>query len=653
MFFRARGHRDAGAADAGRAQALASAAAEGLEPAIRSRLFRRYFGLIATVVIVALLASGGVLTWQSYIEHRAHLATQQQEKARVVAARIGRFMADTRLQLGWTLLPQWRAGDLEARRFEFIKLLRQAPAFTEVRWIDWSGREEVEVSRVAADVIGSGRDWSSEPAFLQARATGSYTSPVYFRRDTEPYITIARALEGSAGGITIAEVNLRFVVERIEDLRADPNLVGYVIDRPGNLVAHREVNLVLQRANLADLPQVRARVQPDEDATDTAVDHRGVPVLAASSAVPGTDWHVFVEVPTAVAFEPWAEFQSRLAMLLLAGIALSIAASLILARQMARPIRALHRGAASIAAGGLDHRIETGTHDELAELATQFNRMADALHESYSDLERKVEARTAELTEALERQAAAARENERLLIELAAANQHKTEFLATMSHELRTPLNAVIGFSEALLERIFGDLNAKQDEYLHDIRSAGEHLLALITDILDLTKIDAGRMELERASFDLVDTVQASVMLVRERANRRRIAITHAVDPSIGAVVADERRVKQVLVNLLSNAVKFTPEGGRVDVQAHRTGAGVAVAVSDTGPGIPHENHELVFEAFRQGAPGTAAAAEGTGLGLALARRFAVLHGGSLTLASTPGRGSVFTLALPDASAVP
>jgi signal transduction histidine kinase len=244
-------------------------------------------------------------------------------------------------------------------------------------------------------------------------------------------------------------------------------------------------------------------------------------------------------------------------------------------------------------------------------------------------------------------------ENARLLTELQArtrelevASQHKSEFLANMSHELRTPLNAVIGFSEVLTERMFGELNEKQDEYLKDIYASGQHLLSLINDILDLSKIEAGRMELELADFHLPQAIENALVLVRERALRRGIALEQSIDPTLGEMRGDERKVKQVLLNLLSNAIKFTPEGGRIGVQALSRDAFVEVSVSDTGVGIAPADQEAIFEEFRQ--VGTAAKkVEGTGLGLTLSRKFVELHGGRIWVESQLGTGSTFTFTLP------
>jgi two-component system, NtrC family, sensor kinase len=231
--------------------------------------------------------------------------------------------------------------------------------------------------------------------------------------------------------------------------------------------------------------------------------------------------------------------------------------------------------------------------------------------------------------------------------ELEVANRHKDEFLASMSHELRTPLNAIIGFSEVMLERLFGELSDKQEEYLNDILSSGRHLLSLINDILDLAKIEAGRMELEATDFDLPQAIDNALVLVRERALRRGIALEQSIDPGLGAIKGDERKIKQVLLNLLSNAVKFTPEGGRIDVRAARADGMAEISVADTGVGIAPEDYAAVFEEFRQVGTDYARKHEGTGLGLALARKFVELHGGRIWVESQLGQGATFTFTIP------
>jgi signal transduction histidine kinase len=278
------------------------------------------------------------------------------------------------------------------------------------------------------------------------------------------------------------------------------------------------------------------------------------------------------------------------------------------------PVRAMDARFNQLAAGDFARRIDVRNRDELGELAANLNRMSAELGRLYNQIE--------------------------------TATQHKSEFLANMSHELRTPLNAIIGFSEVLAERMFGELNEKQADYIADIRESGRHLLSLINDILDLSKIEAGRMELDVSEFNLPNAIENTLILVRERAQRNAITLGRTVDDRLGTMHADERKVKQVLLNLLSNALKFTPAGGRIDVQAALKNDMAEISVTDTGVGIAPENQEAVFEEFRQ--VGTASKkVEGTGLGLAISRRFIELHGGKIWVNSTVGSGSTFTFTVP------
>jgi signal transduction histidine kinase len=263
-------------------------------------------------------------------------------------------------------------------------------------------------------------------------------------------------------------------------------------------------------------------------------------------------------------------------------------------------------------------------------------------------------AETIELLRTFATQSALAIQNARLFHEiedksrqLEAASRHKSEFLANMSHELRTPLNAIIGFSEVLAERMFGEVNEKQAEYLQDILASGRHLLSLINDILDLSKVEAGRLELELGRFHLPTALDNALTLVRERASRHGIALGVRVDERLGEIVGDERKIRQILLNLLSNAVKFTPTGGRVAVAATPSDDVIEISVSDTGIGIAPEDQGTIFEEFRQVGASDAQRPEGTGLGLTLAKKFVELHGGQIWVTSAVGEGSTFTFTLP------
>jgi signal transduction histidine kinase/CheY-like chemotaxis protein len=263
-------------------------------------------------------------------------------------------------------------------------------------------------------------------------------------------------------------------------------------------------------------------------------------------------------------------------------------------------------------------------------------------------------AQITELLETFASQSALAIQNARLYQELARktreleiAGRHKSEFLASMSHELRTPLTAVIGFSEVLLDRLFGELSERQERYIEDIRRSGRHLLELLNDILDLSKVEAGKMELELVDTSVSAALEHGVAMVRERASQRGLSLNVEVDPDVVDLVADPLRLKQVVLNLLSNAVKFTPAGGRVEVRARRVADEIHVTVEDTGIGISAEDQQRIFESFEQGRAGVSGSAEGTGLGLTLSKRIVELHGGRLWVESRLGEGSAFTFSLP------
>jgi signal transduction histidine kinase len=295
-------------------------------------------------------------------------------------------------------------------------------------------------------------------------------------------------------------------------------------------------------------------------------------------------------------------------------VALALALGLLLAWALVGPIRRTESRLAEISAGDFSGRLDVPNRDELGSLANNVNRMNDELRRVYGELE--------------------------------AASRHKSAFLANMSHELRTPLNAIIGFSQVLLQRLFGEINEKQEEYLEDILSSGNHLLSLINDVLDLSKVEAGQVELEVATFSLREALERGVVIVRERAATNGITLTLELAPDVDLVDGDERRIRQVVFNLLSNAVKFTPADGRVVVAASRLDREVEISVADNGPGIAYEDQQRIFEEFQQTEAGIEQR-EGTGLGLALSKRLVELHGGRIWVESEPGIGSRFVFTLP------
>jgi signal transduction histidine kinase len=950
----------------------------------RGSISRKYVVLVVALVGGALLVSGLASMYRTYVETRAALLAVEREHAVSASIRIQNFVENIERQIGWTLLPQVTSGadPIEARRFDYLKLLKQVKEITEATYIDAQGREQVLESRLQRSVYGSGKDLRDDPRFTVAIKERTYFSPVNFRKETEPYMTIAVRATPPVTGITAVDVNLKFMWEVIQRIRVGKTGFAYVVDRQGRLIAHPDISLVLQKTDLSTLPQVRAALShakgsggDDPLRVSEARDPSGKPVLTAYARIESLGWTVFVEQSADEAYQPLYASLMRTGILLVAGLLLAMIAGFVFARRMVEPIRALQAGADALGAGDLGKRIEVRSGDELEALGERFNDMAAKLAASYAGLERKVEERTQELQETLEQQTATAEilraisaspsdvapvfeaildsaarlcdsplsavfryedgvvhlvshrnwpdaavkemtkdypaapnpklisgrtilsgrlqhqadalsdpgydhlvasaggwrrmlgvpinrgsrvlgavvvawpmpgetperqirlletfaeqaaiaiENVRLFNEtkealehqkasaevlevisgsvantqpvfdkilascnrlfhgndvginivgddgaihlgayagptktelerhfpvplspesgsglailerrvlhfpdtqaasvpeyarrgsaitgsksqlfapmlwegkgigaihvgrsfvgpfsekeiallrtfadqaviaiqnarlfheieeksrqLEIANKHKSDFLANMSHELRTPLNAIIGFSEVLIEKMFGEMNEKQLDYLQDIHSSGKHLLSLINEILDLSKIEAGRMELDLSEFNVPDTLSSAMTLVRERAHTHGITLSLDVDPQVGAVRADERKVKQVVLNLLSNAVKFTPDGGSVSVRAMLDTDCVEVSVQDTGIGIAPEDQEAVFEEFKQVGRDYTKKAEGTGLGLALTKRIVELHGGRIWLESAPGEGSTFAFTLP------
>jgi GAF domain-containing protein/HAMP domain-containing protein len=387
---------------------IAAAPQPGTAP--RRRLFRKYALLFVGLVGAALLINSGFDFWFSYQENQAALIRIQQEKAASAAQRIAEFVTEIRSQLGWTTHAQWDSGPLDQRRQDYVRLLRQVPAVTEVSQLDATGKEQLKVSRLAMDVVGSGADFSQDPRFTEAKAHRVWFSPVYFRKQSEPYMTLAMARDGRNAGVTVAEINLKLIWDVITALKIGQSGYAYVVDERGRLIAHPDISLVLRESDLSTLPQVTAALSPGPEAPAAAVARSldGRSVLTAHAAIAPLGWQVFVELPLREAFAPLYGAALRTGLLLLFGLLAAALAALLLARRMTGPIRAIADGAARIGAGDLARRIDIHTGDELEGLATQFNRMAGDLQKSYGELEQRVADRTAELSEALDQQTATA-----------------------------------------------------------------------------------------------------------------------------------------------------------------------------------------------------------------------------------------------------
>jgi len=766
-------------------------------------LFLKYVVLFVGLVTGVLLINAALDLYFVYQDNRRASIEVQKEKAEAAAQKIESFVREIEHQLGWVTQVQWAALPVEQRHLDYVRLLRQVPAITELMQIDSQGHEQLRVSRLSMDMMASNIDRSTEPAFVEAMANRVYFGPVYFRKGSEPYLTMAVTHSGRSG-VTIAEINLKLIWDVVSQLRIGRDGYAYVVDRLGRLVGHPDISLVLRGTDMSRLAQVAAALTSGgQDAgTVDARNRAGVSVLSAHAAIPALGWLVFVEVPTLEAQQPVIDTGLRALALLVLGLLIAGGAGALMARRLVVPIRALQRGAERIGGGELHHRLAIRTGDELEALAEQFNRSAAALEESYSGLEQKVEERTAELRESLDQQTAtadvlrvisqsptdvqpvlravtaAARrfcgatdalivlrdkadsviaahdglltasvsrrrpvsignlagramldgltihvpdsalldpkeypdavamarehhwraavtapmlregvaigtillrktepgafmprqvelletfaaqaviaiENVRLFTEiqekshqLEVASQHKSQFLANMSHELRTPLNAILGYTEMMADGLYGDVGEKAQGVLERVQSNGRHLLGLINDVLDLSKIEAGQLVLAIEEYSVADMVATVLSATESLARAKNLKLGSAVAPGLPTGSGDARRLTQVLLNLVGNAIKFTDQGG-VEIRAVRAGDRFEIAVVDTGPGIAPADQARIFDEFQQLDSTSTRRKGGTGLGLSISRHIVELHGGRITVESEVGRGSTFRISLP------
>jgi len=397
----------------------------------RERSARRRFPLtvklaaaLVGLVVLVLLVNGAINMWLSYGEAKSAALGVQQEKAQAAAQRVGEFIGEIENQMGWTTRLEWSRVPLEQQRYDFTRLLRQVPALTEVSYLDGKGKEQLKVSRLEPDVIASGRDFSSDPRFTKAVTGKIWFGPVYFRRGSEPYMTVAISHAGHDSGVTVAEVNLKLIWDVITNIRVGQKGYAYVVDEKGRLVAHPDLSLVLRDTDFSHLPQVKQSLEkpslaapgspparsatPSPENAEIATAYEGGSVLTAQAEIPRLNWHVFVQLPLAEALAPvYASLIQTLALLGL-GLLLALVAGSYLARRLVVPIRRLQEGAERLGGGDLTQRIDIHTADEIETLADRFNQMAGRVQESYETLEAKVETRTKDLNEALQQQTATA-----------------------------------------------------------------------------------------------------------------------------------------------------------------------------------------------------------------------------------------------------
>jgi two-component system, NtrC family, sensor kinase len=610
-----------------------------------SSLSAKYIAVCALLVAVPVICTSVYLLSSSYRDNKRALVRLQEEKAKSVAVTIERYFADLTTRMKAI---QGRYLSLTARGAALQPLL--ADRATDAFYVDHTGRKTL--ASVGGGLTLLKANFSHDRSVKQALAAGVYFGPVYAPRplsnpgarsmevvvtETSRVVGFPEGIHAAGNGVVGETLDLQVIQDLVRQTRLGTSGYVYAVDARGVPIAHP--NSVAFTNRFLALPQVTRALASSQTGSTVGRNLRGHKVLSTWATVGPVGWKVFVEQPERAAFAPVRGKIWRTALLLAAFLAVGVGLSVLLARRLVRPVKQIRTAAARIGAGAYDERIDLHRRDELGGLAEELNGMAASLQASVQSLERKVEERTRELQQAL---AELSRKGRQLEV----ASEHKSEFLANMSHELRTPLNAIIGFSQVLRQRLFGPINEKQEEYLDDILSSGNHLLSLINDVLDLSKVEAGQVELEVASFSLREALERGVVMVREPASKRGVAVALELAPDVDVVEGDERRLRQVVFNLLSNAVKFTPEGGRIVVASARFDGEVQVSVTDTGPGIVAEEQERIFEEFHQTDVGVQQR-EGTGLGLALSKRLVELHGGRIWVESEHGHGSCFVFTLP------
>jgi|CXWL01.1.fsa_nt_gi signal transduction histidine kinase len=590
-----------------------------VEAGLRRTLWRKYAAVMATLTAGGLLLLGATELVSSYRAALDETRVEQQRAATDVAYALRLTFSSIEQQLGAVAVLPWEQGDwlgVARRREEFHRLLLLVPALVELRLLAPDGTLRLAVSRRDPDTVAPVAGLPPTPPAPAGFTPAFHYGQVRYADGYEPRIELTLTVSDRAAERTEATIGLRPMARDLRRALSPEGRAVYVVDAADRVVLHADPAVMLEQ-----------RRRPPADGAGRAVGLQGGSVMIALAPVQGLDWRVVVERPREQALAPVWRTLWRTAAFIAAGLLVAVAASLLLARRMTRPIAALQAAAGSLGRGDLGARIDLHTGDELDDLATQFNRMAASLQANVTDLEDRIAART---------------------LDLQRANRHKSDFLANMSHELRTPLNAILGFADVLNEGMAGPLSAEQREYIGDIHASGMHLLALINDVLDLAKIEAGQLELELADFDVPETVASAAALVRHRCLHKGLVLAIELAPEVGLWVGDARRFKQVLVNLLTNAVKFTPAGGTVCLRAAvDAGLGLCVEVQDSGIGIAPADHAAVFEEFRQVGADLAGRAEGTGLGLALVRRLVEQHGGRVTLTSELGAGATLRFNLP------
>jgi signal transduction histidine kinase len=599
------------------------------------------FGIALTVVVVVGYAYTVRQIERDAAELQASIASVTADRIRnFVRRKIERFsdMADAA-----SLYP---LGSKEQQLLARL-LVKNDNSFTDASIIDARGTEVLKVSDRKVYFPSDLSDQSKSAKFNKAITGEDYVSPVYTSDKAQPYITVAIPLWGAAQrvvGVASAEADLSFLWEVVEKTRFGTAGYAYLVDEHGNLIAHADASLVLKKMNLRQIAGVqeflRNATRSDPTPAHEGPGLMGRPVLTTYAPVPELGWGVILEEPIDAALAN-VELLKRYALALLAiGLLAGVVIIAWVSGRITGPIRELHEGAEIIGSGNLDYRVNIKTGDEIEWLAEEFNKMAGELKVSYATLEQKVKDKTREL------------ENTNIELEqanrdLLTTNKAKDEFLSVMSHELRTPLNVVMGYSGMIKEGILGTINPEQERALEKVITRSSDLLVMITQILQATSIEAGKVKVEKREVelsDLLDDLKSSYEVVTDK----RIVLNWDYPPGPLMIKTDGEKLKHILLNLINNAIKFTDKGHVSIAVRYRPEAGAAeFQVADTGVGIPEEMLPSIFEMFRQVDSSETRSYGGVGIGLYIVKKYTELLGGKIAAESALGQGSAFTITLP------
>lgn len=594
----------------------------------RRRLLFKYSAFVFLAAAVVLVASWLVASWVVWREQRRLIADAQVLRVRMASERIRNFLQDTEGRLRFLVTAPWLARDDEDRRIDAIRVLRDAPAVSELTLIDASGREVTTIARTASDRPGSNVDWRTSQEFLGARRQRAWYGQVFFVQESEPSVRLAVA-GGEPSNVALATVNLKHIWDVITRIDMGRGGRAYVVDSQGRVIAHPDISLVLRNTSAKQWPQVAAALADGDDGAPRSTrDSHGVEVLATHMRLAPLDWFVIGETPLREAYAPLFESLWLMAGVGLGGLVLAGAASMWFARRMTDPIRHLQAGAEQIGAGAFDYRIPVRSDDELGDLATRFNAMAERLQGSYETLEARVRERTAQLAQ---------------------ANEDKTRFFAAANHDLRQPLNALGLFIARL--RSDGD-PVRRAQHMDRVEAALRNMNALFDALLDISKLDAGAVAARPEAFAMAPLLERLETTFSPLAEGKGLRLT--VDTSAAWVNSDPVLVERILQNLISNAIRYT-DAGSVRVDCETDGERLRIRVRDTGVGMTPQQQARAFDEFYRAGTGAhgrdAEWSAGLGLGLSIVDRLARLLGIDIDLQSTPGGGTTIGFALTLAAA--